>query len=69
MVTTVTTWRKVKFPNGIFPRLVSLHMFCSFLLSSGLFMVKPSLFPALTDPDKKARVVTVERWNFAVFLM
>ena len=56
-------------PHGIFPRLVSLHMFCSFLLSSGLFMVKPSLFPALTDPDKKARVVTVERWNFAVFLM
>lgn len=69
MVTTVTTWRKVKFPHGIFPRLVSLHMFCSFLLSSGLFMVKPSLFPALTDPDKKARIVTVERWNFAVFLM
>lgn len=44
-------------PHGIFPRLVSLHMFCSFLLSSGLFMIKPSLFPALTDPDKKARVV------------
>lgn len=36
--------------------LVSLHMFCSFLLSSGLFMIKPSLFPALTDPDKKVAV-------------
>lgn len=36
--------------------LVSLHMFCGSMLSSGLYLVMPSLFPALTDPDKKVAV-------------
>ena len=36
-------------------RLVSLHMFTGSVFSSGLYLVMPSLFPALTDPDKKAR--------------
>eukprot|EP00435_Cladocopium_sp_Y103_P008938 s633_g2.t1 len=36
--------------------LVSLHMFCGSVLSSGLYLAMPSLFPALTDPDKKVAV-------------
>lgn len=35
-------------------RLVSLHMLSSSLLGGGLFLAKPSLFPALTDSDHKA---------------
>ncbi|CAK9048254.1 unnamed protein product [Durusdinium trenchii] len=43
--------------------LVSLHMSCGSLLSCGLYMAMPTLFTALTDPDKKVAVDATFLWS------